>query len=126
MLVDKNIKDIYAGGNKILAVMHKGKIIWGHIEENLNIIVYICVRKETCTVVVHGKEYKLGQRTFKASKTEFTFTVKVDEESKKRKYDIMFNREIILKDEEGSAEGKEYTVTLDKLKKNNIYIIFKK
>lgn len=123
MLVDKNIKKIYMGGNKILAVMHKGEIIWGHIEEKVKVRIEIYYME--CAIEIEGKEYiSKRKRPLKlklsSSKTEFTFIVKADKNSK---YDIFFPRKPFVKNEQGSPEGKEYTVTLDNLKTNNIRIM---
>lgn len=125
MLVDKSVKNIYAGDSKILAVIHKGEIIWGHFEEKLNINVKMAAFGADCTVEIEGKAYALSnrRRRFTVTKTEFTFIVKA---AKNSRYKVVFNGKDIFKGEVGSPEGKKYTLSLDKLKYNTIYIDFRK
>jgi hypothetical protein len=125
MLVDKNVKNIYAGGSKISAIVHKGEIIWGHFEEKLNINVVLGAFGGQCTIEAEGKEYVFRsnrRRKLTASKTEFTFIVKANGNSR---YKVVLNSKAIFENEVGTMLGAKYTLSLDKLRVNNIYIDFR-
>ena len=124
MVIDKSVKEIYSGKDKIIAVKYRNQTIWGHTEEKLNIKVRVLVTdgSDACFFVVNGIEYKnVRRKTITASKTEFTFIVKA---AKNSKYTIFFRRRPIVRNEKGSPEGKKYTVTLDESKSNEIIINF--
>lgn len=125
MIIDKNVKGMYVGGSKILAVVHKNEIVWGHIEEKLKINIRMAALGADCTVEIERKDYALRdgrKRNFAVTKTEFTFIVKA---AKNSRYNMVLNRKVIFKDEVGSPEGNKYTLSLDKSRTNNLYIDFK-